>query len=183
MFPFYFFLLFIFLFLFFAVANSHRERQYKYRFPRLKNISEEEYAEIDDECRRRAALGKQTTVRLHGHPLPPERLQRGISRVKKNRQTSRTRGRRTSRDAGRISFRTPSPAPPPTRFSSPLSFSLPFPPPVSLPPGNPDLQFASQRLIGLGDVDMETPADLGVGMPLGKYLSTKLQYGTLSTVN
>lgn len=63
---------------------TYSARQYKHRFPRLKNVTGEEWAYIDDECQRRAALGKQTVVCLHDQPLPPERVNRAIARSRKD---------------------------------------------------------------------------------------------------
>ncbi|KAK0701992.1 hypothetical protein B0T26DRAFT_757957 [Lasiosphaeria miniovina] len=57
------------------------ERQYKYRFPGLKNVKEDEWAYIEEEIRSRDALGKLSLPCLHGQPLPPGRISRGISRV------------------------------------------------------------------------------------------------------
>src|SRR5947209_1794897 len=50
--------------------TSHSEAQYKRRFPRLKNVTNEEWAYIDAEYELRAAFGKQSTVYLLGRPLP-----------------------------------------------------------------------------------------------------------------
>jgi hypothetical protein len=58
------------------------ERQYKYRFPGLKNVKEDEWAYIEEEMRTRDALGKSSLPCLHGHPLPPGRVSRGMARVR-----------------------------------------------------------------------------------------------------
>jgi len=94
-----------------TLTSGHRERQYKYRFPRLKNISEEEYANIAGEIRLRAALGKQTAVYLHGHPVPQERVRRGIDRIQKPGSKPPGPKRKPQAEGGRISLRTPSPGP------------------------------------------------------------------------
>jgi hypothetical protein len=117
-----------------TLTSWHSARQYKYRFNRLKKVTDEEYIEIDQECQRRAALGKLTVVCLLGRLLAPERVRRGISRAVKNNPQSGRIAKRTSKcelipseggnywsahkpkvkykgqDTGRISFRTPSPA-------------------------------------------------------------------------
>ncbi|GAB1317713.1 hypothetical protein MFIFM68171_07923 [Madurella fahalii] len=93
-------------------------RQYKHHFPRLKNVTGEEWAYIDDECQRRAALGKQTVVCLHGQPLPPERVNRGIARTRTDSSKYRIAKRASQASnlkqqnsyAARISFKTLSPA-------------------------------------------------------------------------
>ncbi|KAK3901789.1 hypothetical protein C8A05DRAFT_16074 [Staphylotrichum tortipilum] len=73
-------------------------KQYKYRFARLKNVTAAEYADIDAECKRREALGKRTDVCLLGRTLPPERVKRGIDRVRKNTSTSGFTERRSNRE-------------------------------------------------------------------------------------
>ncbi|KXX76215.1 hypothetical protein MMYC01_207884 [Madurella mycetomatis] len=78
-------------------THNFNARQYKHRFPRLKNMREDEWAYIDEECRRRAALGKQTVVCLHGRPVPVERVNRGVARVRKNGSTSRIAKRTSTR--------------------------------------------------------------------------------------
>lgn len=64
------------------LLTDFSERQYKYRFPGLKNVKEDEWAYIDEEMRNREALGKQSLPCLHGQPLPPGRVTRGIARVR-----------------------------------------------------------------------------------------------------
>ncbi|KAK1756770.1 ankyrin repeat-containing domain protein [Echria macrotheca] len=86
------------------------ERQYKYRYPGLKNVKEHEWAYIEQEMRSREALGKQSLPCLHGQPLPPGRVSRGIARarcgVAKQRSVRDAPGRVQK---GIITVRTPSP--------------------------------------------------------------------------
>ena len=65
-------------------ANGPSERQYKFRFGGQKNLTGEEWEFVDHERRRRATLGKRTVVCLNDEPLPPERVDRGIARSRKN---------------------------------------------------------------------------------------------------
>ncbi|KAH8803035.1 ankyrin repeat-containing domain protein [Xylogone sp. PMI_703] len=63
--------------------NFHAtERQYKSRFPNLKNVKAEEWIWIHQEEQRRAALGKESEVCLHGRPLSSERVIRETARHK-----------------------------------------------------------------------------------------------------
>jgi hypothetical protein len=78
------------------LTSSYSERQYKYRLKNLKNVSINEWACIHDECSRREALDKSTVVCLHGRPLPPERVTRGIARARKIVSESRIDERRFS---------------------------------------------------------------------------------------
>ncbi len=158
--------------------SGHRERQYKYRFHRLKNVSEDEYADIGDECQRRAALGKETVVWLHGRPLPPERVKRGMDRVRKSGPKTRVL-KQKGQDPGRITFRTPSPAPVSinnrgtpqvgdlqTSWAAPGFENVSSAEPIMLlggPAGIPGTQ-PSQRINWPGYVDMDTVVDLGVGI-------------------
>ena len=157
-----------------TLMTRNSERQYKYRFHRLKNVSEDDYGDIDDECRRRAALGKETVVCLHGRPLPLDRLKRGINRVQKNRQ-KRQVAKRKEQNPGKITFRTPSPAPIPiSNRATPQVESLQtsrrareFENVLSAEPlilldessGTPEIQ-PSQRVIGPDDVGIDTAVDL-----------------------
>jgi len=58
------------------------ERQYKYRFQGLKNVKEDEWVFIEEETRKRDALGKPSVWCLHGKPLPQCRITRGTARVR-----------------------------------------------------------------------------------------------------
>ena len=157
------------------LTTRNSERQYKYRFHRLKNVSEEDYGDIDDECRRRAAIGKETVVYLHGRPLPLDRLKRGIDRVQKNRP-KRQVAKRKDNDPGRITFRTPSPAPVPisnratpqlrdpqtSRTAQGLRIVSTTKSPMLLgSPSGASQQQPSQRVIGPDDVGIDTTVDLG----------------------
>ena len=66
----------------YQLTGCCRERQYKHRFPRLKNVTGEEWASIADEFQRRAAVGKQTVVCLYGKPLPSDRVRRALGRAR-----------------------------------------------------------------------------------------------------
>ena len=67
-----------------TLANGPSERQYKFRFGGQKNLTSEEWEFVDHERRRRAVLGKRTVVCLNDEPLPPERVDRGVARSRKN---------------------------------------------------------------------------------------------------
>jgi hypothetical protein len=88
-------------------TSCHSARQYKYRFRRLKNMTAGEWVYIDEECRRRAALGKESTVYLDGKPLAPERVARGRARIQKRVSASQISERAPKRHVDRISIRSP----------------------------------------------------------------------------
>ncbi len=130
------------------LTATYSERQYKYRFSRLKNFTADEYAYIDHESRRRAALGKQTQVYLHNRPVPLERISRGIGRFRSRgfipgagnpasncklwSQDASLRfpssssaladkpGVERQNRSGKITFRTPSPVPLGSAVSAPV---------------------------------------------------------------
>lgn len=118
-----------------------------------------------------------------GRPSAPERLKRGTNRVRKNGPKPRPSNRK-GQDAGRISFRTPSPAPAPANSRATprldifqtTSAAAPIIDPVSstepmlldVPGGTPHI-LASQRVIGLDDVDIDITVEPEAG--IGEYWS------------
>jgi hypothetical protein len=54
-------------------------------------VSEKEWVYISEESDRRAALGKESVVCLHGKPLKQARVERGIARVLKKGPNSVTK--------------------------------------------------------------------------------------------
>jgi len=65
-----------------SMLTTCSERQYKYRFQGLKNVKEDEWVFIEEETRKRDALGKPSVWCLHGKPLPQDRINRGTARVR-----------------------------------------------------------------------------------------------------
>ncbi|KAK4034669.1 ankyrin repeat-containing domain protein [Parachaetomium inaequale] len=150
------------------MSNKHgfiaTARQYKYRFNRLKKITDEEYLDIDQECQRRAALGKRTDVCLLGRPLAPERVRRGISRAVKNNPQSGRIVKRTSKcelipNTGSYYGSEHSQA----QVKHNETMML-----LDLPVATLDMQ-PSHELIELGDVDLDMAVEAEFGS--GKYFS------------
>jgi hypothetical protein len=74
-------------------------------------VSEEEWVYISEESDRRAALGKESVVCLHGKPLKQARVERGIARVLKKGPNSVTKRAPKRLKRNRISLRTPPASP------------------------------------------------------------------------